>query len=80
MKTRLTAISFVLAIAAAIFLLVVPVYRGVGSLGVTYKTLIQVNGDWVIALVMFPVLVAFVPVIAFVNPICGDIQLPLLFV
>jgi hypothetical protein len=63
MKTRLTAISFVLAMVAAIFLLVWPVYRGVGSGGVTHATLIQVNGWWVIVPVMFPVLVAFVPVV-----------------
>jgi hypothetical protein len=62
-KTRLTSISFVLAIAAAIFLLVGPVYRGVGSLGVTYRTLIEMNGRWVIAPVMFPVLVALLPLV-----------------
>jgi hypothetical protein len=62
-KTRLTALSFALAMAAAIFLLVGPVYRGVGSLGVTYRTLIEVNGRWVIAPVMFPVLVALLPLV-----------------
>ena len=63
MKTRLTALAFALAIAAFIFLLVCPVYRGVGSGGVTYATLIEVNGRWVIGLMMFPVLVALVSLV-----------------
>jgi hypothetical protein len=48
-----------LAGAAAIFLLVVPVYWG--SLG--SGTLIEQNGKWVIVPVMFPVLAAFLPVV-----------------
>ena len=52
-----------MALTAAIFLLVGPVYPGVGSGGVTYRTLIQMNGGWVIAPVMFPVLVALVPLV-----------------
>ncbi|SRR5258708_5755078 len=48
--------------AAAIFLLMWPVYRGVGSGGVTHRTLIQMNGWWVIFPVMFP-LVAALPVV-----------------
>jgi hypothetical protein len=63
MKTRLTAVAFASSIAAAIFLLVWPVYLGVGSGGVTYRTLIQMNGRWVIAPVMCPVLVALVPLV-----------------
>ena len=63
MKTRLTSISFLLAMAAAVFLLVWPVYSGFGSEGVTHATLVQVNGEWAIIAVMFPVLVAFVPVL-----------------
>src|SRR5260370_5583317 len=48
--------------AAAIFLLMWPVYRRVGSGGVTHRTLIQMNGWWVIFPVMFP-LVAALPVV-----------------
>ena len=55
--------AFSLALTAAIFLLVGPVYLGVGSGGVTYRTLIQMNGRGVIAPVMFPVLVALVPLV-----------------
>jgi hypothetical protein len=62
-KTKLTAVALSLALTAAIFLLVGPVYRGGGSLGVTYRTLIEVNGRWVIAPVLFPVLVALVPLV-----------------
>jgi hypothetical protein len=63
MKTRLTAISFVLAMAAAIFLLVWPVYSGFDGRRPTHATLVQVNGGWVIGPVMFPVLVALVPLV-----------------
>jgi hypothetical protein len=40
-----------------------PVYRGEGSGGVTHATLLQMNGPWVIFPVMFPVLVAALPVV-----------------
>jgi hypothetical protein len=63
MKTRLAAIAFGLAMAAAIYLLVGPVYRGEGSEGVRYATLLQVNGKWVIVPVMFPVLVTLAPLV-----------------
>ena len=55
--------AFGLAVAAAIFLLVWPVYEGIGSGGVTHATLLQINGAWVIFPVMFPVLVAALPVV-----------------
>jgi hypothetical protein len=64
MKTRLTAISFVLAMVAAIFLLVgPPAYSGFEDGRPTHATLIQVNGEWAIIPVMFPVVVAFVPLV-----------------
>ena len=63
MKTRLTAISFVVAMVAAIFLLVWPVYSGFHDGRPTRATLVQINGAWVIVPVMFPVLLAFVPLV-----------------
>jgi hypothetical protein len=62
-KTRLTAISFGLAIAAAVFLLVYPVYSGFDGERPTHSTLLRVNGAWVIVPVMFPVVVAMVPLL-----------------
>jgi hypothetical protein len=62
MRTRLTAASVGLA-AAAIFLLVAPVYSGFDGERPTHKTLLQVNGAWVVIPVLFPVLVALVPLI-----------------
>jgi len=63
MKTRLTAISFSLAMAVAIFLLVWPVYSGFDGERPTHSTLLHVNGAWVIVPVMFPVLVTLVPLV-----------------
>jgi hypothetical protein len=58
-RTLLAQISFVLAAAAAIFLLVVPIYWGsTGS-----RTLMEVNGEWVTFPVLFPVITAFLPVV-----------------
>lgn len=50
-----------MAVAAAIFLLVGPVHSGFDGERPTHRTLLQVNGWWVIVPVMFPVLVALVP-------------------
>lgn len=47
--------------AAAIFLLVWPVYSGFDGERPTHSTLLRVNGPWVIVPVMFPVFVAMVP-------------------
>ena len=64
MKTRLTAISFALSIGAALFLLVgPPAYSGFHDGRPTHATLIEVNGEWVIVPVMFPVLVALVSLV-----------------
>jgi hypothetical protein len=62
-KARLTAISLGLAAAAAVFLLVWPVYSGFDGRRTTHATLLQVNGAWAIIPVMFPVVVAFLPVL-----------------
>src|SRR5260370_38634618 len=63
MKTRLTAVAFALSIAAAIFLLVWPVYSGFHDGRPTRATLVEINGEWVIVPVMFPVLVALVSLV-----------------
>ncbi len=55
--------SFGLAIAAALFLLVWPVYSGFDGERPTHSTLMHVNGPWVIVPVMFPVLVVLVPLV-----------------
>jgi hypothetical protein len=60
MKTRLTGASFALAIAAAIFLLVWPIYSGSNGSQPTHATLLQVNGPDVLIPVMFPVLTALI--------------------
>ena len=48
MRTRLTAVSVGLAVAATIFLLVGPVYSGFDGERPTHKTLLQVNGWWAV--------------------------------
>jgi hypothetical protein len=63
MRTRLTAVSFGLAVSAAIFLLVGPAYSGSAGGRTTHATLVEVNGSWVVLPVMFPVLTALVPLI-----------------
>ena len=55
--------AFGLAVTAAIFLLVGPVYSGFDGERPTHRTLLQVNGWWAIAPVMFPVLVALMPLL-----------------
>ena len=55
MGTRLTEVSFGLAVAAAVILLVLPVY--------TDRTLLEENGTWAIIPVMFPVVMALLPVL-----------------
>jgi hypothetical protein len=63
MKTRLTVASFGLASAAAAFLLVWPVYSGSNGGVTTHATLLQVNGWGVILPVLFPVFLAFLPIV-----------------
>lgn len=63
MKTRLTAASFGLALAAAIFLLVWPVYSTFDGARTTHATLLQINGLFAIALVGFPVVIALLPLV-----------------
>lgn len=63
MKTRLTITSFGLASAAATFLLVWPVYSAFDGRNTTHATLMQVNGSWAILPVLFPVFLAFLPLV-----------------
>ena len=58
MKTWLTAAAFAWAFAAAIFLLVWPVYSGFDGVRASNKTLLEVNGLWAAVPVGFPVVVA----------------------
>jgi hypothetical protein len=69
MKTRLTAASFGLASAAAAFLLVWPVYSGFNGVVTTHATLLQVNGWRVILPVLFPVFLAFLPLVFRKQPL-----------
>lgn len=63
MKTWLTSASFGLALVAAIFLLVWPVYSGFDGVRITHATLLHVNGSWVIVPVCFPVVIALLPLV-----------------
>jgi len=63
MKTRLTIASFGFALAAAIFLLVWPVYSGSDGIHTTHRTLWQMNGPWVILPVLFPVFLTALPLV-----------------
>jgi hypothetical protein len=49
--------------AAAIFLLAWPVYSGFDGKRTTHATLLQINGRWAIVPVMFPVVIALVPLV-----------------
>jgi hypothetical protein len=60
MKMRLIGASFALAISAAIFLLVSPIYSGFNGSRPTHATLLQVNGPYALIPVTFPVLMALV--------------------
>jgi hypothetical protein len=63
MKTRLAALSLGLALAASIYLLVWPVYSGFHDHQPANMTLVAVNGPSVLIPVMFPVLVAALPLL-----------------
>lgn len=63
MKTRFTIASFGLASAAATFLVVWPVYSAFDGRNTTHATLMQVNGSWAILPVLFPVFLAFMPLV-----------------
>lgn len=56
--------SFGLSMAAAVFLLVWPVYSDFSPAGATRLTLLKVNGTAVVIPILFPVLVTLLPVIA----------------
>jgi hypothetical protein len=60
---RLIAVSFGLAIAAAAFLLVWPIYSGFDGTRTTHATLLQVNGPRVVVPVVFPILILLFPLI-----------------
>jgi hypothetical protein len=59
----LTAVSFGLAIAAVVFLLVWPVYSGFNNAQPTRATLLQVNGPHILIPVMLPVFVTGIPLL-----------------
>ena len=63
MRARLTAVSFGLAMAAAIYLLIGPAYSVSDGKRLTHATLLQFNGPWIIIPVMFPVLIALTPLV-----------------
>ena len=63
MRTRLTAASFGLALVAALFLLVWPVYSGFDGVRTTHATLLHVNGYWAIAPVGLLVVIALLPLV-----------------
>jgi len=60
MKTWLTGVSFGLALAAAIFLLVWPIYSGFNGKQPSHDTLLQVDGPYALIPVMFPVLTTLI--------------------
>ena len=60
MKTRLTGVSFALAVAAAIFWLVWPTYSGFNGARPARGTALEVNGPYILIPVMFPVLTALI--------------------
>ena len=63
MKTRLTAVSFALATAAAIYLLVWPVYSGSVGGRPTRATALEVNGLYALIPISFPVLITLIPLL-----------------
>jgi len=60
---RLTLVSLFLAVAAAALLLIYPTYSEFSDHRTIRATLLEVNGQWAIVPVMFPVVIALVPVI-----------------
>ncbi len=69
MGTRLTEVSFGLAVAAAIILLVLPVYSGFEGSRATHATLLEVNGTYALLVVMFPVAVSLLPLLVRKRPL-----------
>jgi hypothetical protein len=63
MRVRFTVVSLALAIMAAVFLLVYPVYSGFDGTRPTSATLLDENGKWVMIPMLLPVLVALIPVV-----------------
>ena len=63
MRTKLTALSFVLAVVAAVFASVYPIYSGFKGSEPFRATLIEVNGMWAVAPVTVPVLIAAVALV-----------------
>ena len=63
MKKLLTAVSLGLAVAAAVFLLAVPVYSGFRDNQIVRATLLEQNGTWVIIPVLLPAVVALAPLV-----------------
>jgi hypothetical protein len=60
-KIWLTAIACALAVAAAVYLLVSPVYSGFSDNQPVRATVVQVNGLWSLVPVSFPIFLTVVP-------------------
>lgn len=63
MRTALVAISLGLSAAASTFLLLGPSGTGFSEGQVVHPTLVEVNGSWVIGLLLAPVLISLIPLV-----------------
>jgi hypothetical protein len=63
----LTAVAFALAVAGAVYALVVPVYMGYresdGRRTIEHRTLLQVNGPYILIPLFFPLLLILLPLL-----------------
>ena len=66
---RFAAISLGLAMVAAVFLIVWPIYTGYDAGRPTVATLLAVNGRWAVVPVAFPVVIALIAAIHAKRPI-----------
>jgi hypothetical protein len=67
--THACAVSFGLATAAAVLLLILPAYSGMQDGRVTHATLLEVNGQWAIVPVILPACVAFLALVLRKQPV-----------
>jgi hypothetical protein len=69
MGTRLTEVSFGLAVVAAVILLVLPIYAGFEGSRATHATLLEMSGTYALLVVMFPVAVSLLPLLVRKRPL-----------